>query len=69
MKHKITDKAIEQEKIEKKNPLKQGLKLISTTFGRIATTIEKKNPLKQGLKLRREGDEVLVKVKLKRRIH
>ena len=37
--------------IEKKNPLKQGLKLESAKHFSPAMAIEKKNPLKQGLKL------------------
>ena len=37
--------------IEKKNPLKQGLKLQVNQFSEHQRIIEKKNPLKQGLKL------------------
>ena len=37
--------------IEKKNPLKQGLKPKTIDGGTHAYPIEKKNPLKQGLKL------------------
>ena len=37
--------------IEKKNPLKQGLKPKNHTSRLIGQFIEKKNPLKQGLKL------------------
>ena len=37
--------------IEKKNPLKQGLKPLGIHRSMTSTTIEKKNPLKQGLKL------------------
>ena len=36
--------------IEKKNPLKQGLKLLYTYRETQMSLIEKKNPLKQGLK-------------------
>jgi len=36
--------------IEKKNPLKQGLKLLIWRCGWACLEIEKKNPLKQGLK-------------------
>ena len=36
--------------IEKKNPLKQGLKHTRVNQGDVACSIEKKNPLKQGLK-------------------
>ena len=36
--------------IEKKNPLKQGLKLLGQVENIPAVRIEKKNPLKQGLK-------------------
>ena len=37
--------------IEEKNPLKQGLKLVTETHGDYGCIIEEKNPLKQGLKL------------------
>ena len=54
--------------IEKKNPLKQGLKHIGAGRTKIIRRIEKKNPLKQGLKLLPVFD-IILSISLKRRIH
>ncbi len=45
--------------IEKKNPLKQGLKLETITNKILEDLIEKKNPLKQGLKPRMEHISIM----------
>ena len=50
MKHLFQDRLVSHSKIEKKNPLKQGLKLIIIIPKSFENHIEKKNPLKQGLK-------------------
>ena len=56
-------------RIEKKNPLKQGLKPITIKDMAAALDIEKKNPLKQGLKPTFSTMRQRIITKLKRRIH
>ena len=55
--------------IEKKNPLKQGLKHRYFVSYFNVTMIEKKNPLKQGLKLQIKLTLSRAEIELKRRIH
>ena len=55
--------------IEKKNPLKQGLKPVRYNELEAAMTIEKKNPLKQGLKPAAINHTGTPDTELKRRIH
>ena len=56
------------QKIEEKNPLKQGLKHETAVFAIFVHPIEEKNPLKQGLK-HQVKNETKKLLKLKRRIH
>ena len=55
MKHPGVNVIIGSSDIEKKNPLKQGLKLQDKSALDDWYVIEKKNPLKQGLKLKEKA--------------